>query len=170
MDKRWILILIILIVGCVCIYFIVDSSTTVGDAITVVNKSVITLPQDFTIGDDDKNSVELIDKNTHESIYIKDLGKGDKSFDCFKDELNSLNKNDEVNILSNSTVKIGDINTYKIDLQNLTSSENSTIAYIYTSNHTFTLKFYGYSNQNDLNNDLDFIVSTISPDFKQAQD
>lgn len=170
MDKRWILILIILIVGCVCMYFIVDSSTTVGDAITVVNKSVITLPQDFTIGDDDKNSVELIDESTHESIYIKDLGKGDKAFDCFKDELDSLNKNGDVNLLSNSTMNISDINTYKIDLQNLTNSENSTIAYVYTSNHTFTLKFEGYSNQNDLNNDLNFIVSTISPDFKQAQD
>ena len=77
MDKRWILILIILIVGGYCTYNIVDSSTTVGDAITVVNKSVITIPKDFSIADTDKNSVDLIDNKDNKKIHIEDIGKGD---------------------------------------------------------------------------------------------
>ena len=165
MDKRWILILIILIVGCTCLYYIVDSSTTVGDAITVVNKSVITLPSDFTIDSDTKSSATLINKNTNENIVIKDLGKSDSAFDCFKDDLNSLD-----NIINNSTLNINNITAYEIDFQNLTTKSNTTLVYVYSSNHTFNIKFDGYENQNELNQDLNFIVSTISPDFKQNQD
>ena len=88
MDKRWILILIILIAGCACMYHIVDSSNSVGDAITVVNKTVITLPSGFTIGDDDKSSVTLVNENNNETIFIEDLGKSDTSLDNFKNDLN----------------------------------------------------------------------------------
>ena len=164
MDKRWILILIILIVGCACLYYIVDSSTTVGDAITVVNKSVITLPSDFSIGSDDKSSVTLINKNTNETIFIEDLGKSDSAFNHFEEDLNSLD------ILNNSTLNINNITTYKIDMQNLTTKSNTSLVYVYSSNHTFAIKFNGYKDQNELNQDLNFIVSTISPDFKQNQD
>lgn len=165
MDKRWILILIILIVGCTCLYYIVDSSTTVGDAITVVNKSVITIPSDFSIGSDDKSSVTLINKKTNETIFIEDLGKSDSAFNCFKEDLNSLD-----NILNNSTVNINNITAYKIDMQNSTTYSNSSLVYVYSSNHTFAIKFNGYTDQNELNQDLNFIVSALSPDFKQNQD
>ncbi len=165
MDKRWILILIILIVGCACLYYIVDSSNTVGDAITVVNKSVITLPSDFTIDSDSKSSVTLINENSDETIVIKDLGKSDSAFDCFKEDLNSLD-----NILNNSTLNINNITAYEIDFQNLTTKSNTTLVYVYSSNHTFNIQFDGYEDQNELNQDLNFIVSTISPDFKQNQD
>ncbi|WP_406533778.1 hypothetical protein [Methanobrevibacter sp.] len=165
MDKRWILILIILIVGCACLYHIVDSSTTVGDAITVVNKSVITLPSDFSIDSDDKSSVTLINKDTNETIFIKDLGKSDTAFDCFKKDLKSLD-----GVVNNSTLNIDNITTYRIDMQNSTTKSNTTLVYVYSSNHTFTIKFNDYTDQNELNQDLNFIVSTLSPDFKQKQD
>jgi hypothetical protein len=163
MDKRWILILIILIVGCTCLYHIVDSSTTVGDAITVVNKTVVTLPSDFSIGSDDRSSATLINKNTKESIFIKDLGKSDSAYKSFKKNLNSLD-----NVVNNSTLDINNITTYKIDINNNTG--NTSLVYVYTCNHTFNIKLDGYTNQNELNQDLNFIVSTLSPDFKQNQD
>ena len=141
MDKRWILILIILIAGCACMYHIVDSSNSVGDAITVVNKTVITLPSGFTIGDDDRSSVTLVNENNNETIFIEDLGKSDTSLDNFKN-----------------------------DLKNDTNGVDSTFVYMYSCNHTFNIKFNGYSNEDELNQDFNFIINTISPDFKQKQD
>lgn len=158
-------------VGCACMYFIADSSTTVGNAITVLNKSVVTLPNDFGIGNTEKNSVELIGKNSDEKIYVEDFGKKDISLKLFKDNLSELSHKSSFKILKNTTENINNITTYKIYLQDYATENitNVTIAYIYTSNHTFMVKISG-SNQNQIEKDLNFIVSTIEPDFKQARD
>ena len=170
MDKRWILILLILIIGCICMYHIVDSSNTVGDAITVVNKTVVTLPNEFTIGEDDKSSVTLINENTNETIFIEDLGKSDTSQDAFEKDLNRFYDSYNIHVLNNETLNINDITVHRIDIHNDTDGKSGTLVYMYTCNHTFFIKFNGYSNENELNEDLNFIVSTISPDFKQKQD
>lgn len=171
MDKRWILIIILLIVGCSCMYLIVDSSTTVGDAIYVVNKTVITLPNDFGIGNDAKNSVELIGKHNDEKIYIEDLGKKDVALDSFKQNLSAFSHQSKIKLIKNTTEEINNITTYKIYLQDYTTENitNATIAYIYSCNHTFMIKLTG-SNQAQIEEDLNFIVTTIQPDFKQSQD
>ncbi|WP_405270115.1 hypothetical protein [Methanobrevibacter sp.] len=171
MDKRWILILIILVVGGYWTFTVAESSTTVGDAITVVNKSVITLPDDFTIADSDKDSVDLIDKKDNRKIHIEDIGKGDLAYETFNREINSLSETSNIHLLKNSTLNAGNITIYKSDLENYTNDlKNVSIAYIYSSGHTFAIKFEGYPNENDLNKDLKFMVTTIAPDFKQAQD
>lgn len=172
MDKRWILILIILIVGCSCMYLVVDSSSTVGTAITVVNKTVVKLPHDFSIGEGEKDTAELINKNSNEKIYITDLGKKDIALESFKNALDTLKDNSKIKITDNSTSKINNISTYKISVQNYTddNAKNSTFAYIYSCNHTFLIKMEDYSNIDKLNDDLDFIVGTMTPDFKQSQD
>ena len=170
MDKRWILILIILIAGCACMYHIVDSSNSVGDAITVVNKTVITLPSGFTIGDDDRSSVTLVNENNNETIFIEDLGKSDTSLDNFKNDLNRFYESNNIHVLNNETLNIKDSPVYRINLKNDTNGVDSTFVYMYSCNHTFNVKFNGYSNEDDLNQDFNFIINTISPDFKQKQD
>ncbi len=170
MDKKWILILIILIVGCSCMYLIVDSSTTVGSAITVVNKTVVTLPHDFTIGADDKHSVKLINKHNNNEIYLEDMGKINIAQDCFNNELKKLKSTPDVEIISNITFKIDNIPTYKIDYKNLTTNKNMTFAYVCVGNHTFTIKMSNYDNSQQINENLKYIVSNMHPDFKQSQD
>ena len=171
MDKRWILLLIILIVGCTCMYFIVDSSTTVGNAITVVNKSVVTIPNDFGIGNSEKNSVELIGKNSDEKIYIEDFGKKDVALESFKENLSEFSHNPKYKIMKNTTENISNITTYKIYLEDYTkeNATNTTIAYIYSYNHTVMIKIDG-SNQDQKEEDLNFIIRTIKHDYKQGKD
>ena len=47
MDKRWIGIIIILIIGLGCMYIIVDNSNSVGNAVTVISDVTITLPPGY---------------------------------------------------------------------------------------------------------------------------
>jgi hypothetical protein len=171
MDKKWILIIIILIVGCFFLHNIVDSSTTVGNAITVVNKSVVTLPDGFSIGESEKNSVELLDEKTGEKTYITDLGKTDSAEKEYNEALQSLEYNTDTYIIDNYTSNINNTNTYLITFENHTVNTNTVyLAYIYSCNHTFRMEFQNYYDNNGFNDDLNFIVSTISPDFKQSQD
>lgn len=152
-------------------YFVVDSSTTVGNAITVVNKSVVTLPNDFGIGDSEKNSVELIGKHSDEKIYIEDFGKKDVALESFKENLSAFSHNSNFNLIKNTTDNINNITVYKIYLTDYTIENvtNTTLAYIYTCNHTFMIKIDG-SDQNQIEDDLNFLVRTIQPDYKQSQD
>ena len=172
MDKRWIGILIILIAGCACMYYIVDTSTTVGTSITVVNKTVVTLPNDFSIDDSGSNSAKIINKNTHEKIYFKDLGKRDIALDSFNKKLKELQNNPNIKINNNSTVKINNITVYRIDCENLTTENttNFSICYAYTCYHTFLIQFKNYNDNSKLDKDLDYIISYMKPDFKQFQD
>ncbi len=172
MDKRWIGILIILIAGCACMYYIVDTSTTVGTSITVVNKTVVTVPNDFSIEDSGSNTAKIINEETHEKIYFKDLGKKDIALDSFNKKLKELGGDSNIQIINNSTVKINNISAYKIDCVNYTTENatNISFCYAYTCYHTFSIQLKDYNDNVKLDKDLDYIISNMKPDFKQSQD
>ena len=172
MDKRWIMILIFLIVGCCCLFYVVETSSTVGDAITVVNKTVVTLPNDFSIESKETDYGTIINENTNEKIYIKDLGKEDSSMNAFKTALQDLSKKSDIKVIKNSTLNIDNITAYKIDYKNITKETNQNIsnAYIFTCNHTFLIKLQNYDDDTELNENLEYVVAHMTPDFKQSQD
>lgn len=64
MDKRWLIIIIIFIIGLGSMYYIVDNSNTVGSAITTFSKTTITIPEGFSVGDTSSDSVELYSKKS----------------------------------------------------------------------------------------------------------
>ncbi len=172
MDKRWIMILIFLIVGCCCLFYVVETSSTVGDAITVVNKTVVTLPNDFSIESKGTDYGTIINENTNEKIYIKDLGKEDSSMNAFKTALQDLSKKSDIKVIKNSTLNIDNITAYKIDYKNITKETNQNIsnAYVFTCNHTFLIKLQNYDDDTELNENLEYVVAHMTPDFKQSQD
>ena len=172
MEKRWIGILIILIIGCSCMYFLVESSTTVGNAITVVNKTVVTLPGHFSIEDTGSNFAKITNKDTNEKVSFKDLGKKDIALDSFNNKLNELKKDYGINVINNSTIDLNNTKVYKIECQNLTTENttNISICYTYTCYHTFLVQFKNYNDNTNLNKDLEFLIGNMKPDFKQSQD
>lgn len=159
MDKRWIGILIIFIAGLSCMYLIVDSSNTVGKAVTVVDEMTITVPSGFNILKSTEKSVHLLDhQNNTANITIK--GLGDNSTEFFNYKIKSLQESGEANITEmteNSTAKV-------IFYKNLTDDKEYSISYFVKDNRTIELKMDKYDNWKD---DWDFIVSTIVHNFKQ---
>lgn len=172
MDKRWIGILIILIIGCCCMYFIVDSSTTVGNAMTVVNKTVVTLPNHFSIEESGRDYAKIVNKNTNEKVSFKDLGKKDSALDSFNNKLNKLKKDPGIDVINNSIIDMNNTKVYKIECQNLTAENttNISICYAYTCHHTFLIQFKNYNDNTNLDKDLEFLISNMKPDYKQSQD
>lgn len=171
MDRRWISILIIIIIACVCGYLIIQSSDTVGNAIVDVNKSQVTIPSGFT-GDSDVDSATFLDKSQSRSIYVKDLGKIDNALSSFKSSEKELNNDNNIDIQSNDTAKIGDVTVYTVYYINSTNSDSKLMSnsYLYSYEHTYLVKMNGFDNQNELNNYLEKIVKTIKPDYKKSQD
>ena len=159
MDKRWVLIIIILIIGLGSMYIIVDNSTTVGSAITTFSKTTITIPDGFSVEDTSNSVLELYNKNNNEKIQIKEMHTN------FTATL--LEQQDFENI-TNRTFDLDDINI----TQTILKSENDTfvISSFYQYNHTYIIIMVGYDNLDTTTQDLDCILYTLRPDYKQAQD
>lgn len=166
MDKRWILIFIIMIIGVSCMYLVVENSNTVGSAISDVNKSTITIPHGFSKVDSDSNSISLANKKGDEKIFLKDLGKRDCANKSFNKKLNSLP--DDVVHIKNTTNVTNNITEYIIYYQD-ESNFNNSMSYFYTCNHTFYMNMKGFETVDDLDNEMNFIVTTLKPDYKQTQ-
>lgn len=172
MDKRWLFIVIILILAVCCGYFIASSSDNVGNAIADLNKSTVTLPHGFSVGETTPDSIELIKRNHPEKIFIQDLGKGDKALDEFKYELKSLSKNDNSEVISNSTNSTENFKSYTILYKYYKDDEvtNESISTVYTANHTFLVKLSGFNSNDEMNDYMNFVIKTIKPDYKKSQE
>ena len=172
MDRRWLFIFIIMIIGVCCMYSIVMSSTTVGSAIADINKTTISMPDGFSKGHSDDGSLELVNKKNDENIYIKDLGKNDSSKVEFDKKLKSLKTAADVTINENKTNVFNNITTYTVYYTNSSDSQafNRSMSYIYNAGHTFYIKLTGYTDIDKLNRDLEYIVTTMQPDYKKSQD
>ena len=171
MDKRWILIIIIAIIGIGTMYQIVSNSTSIGTPITTLNKSIVTIPNDFTTGDSDKKSTELFNKsNTDERVYMEDLGKGNISLEKFNNKLSAFSKDSNIKIIKNVTNITEGIDVHTIYYQKLDNADKyESVSYISCINHTFYFKIYGYDNMDDMEYPLTFIVDTLQPDYKRTQ-
>ena len=164
MDKRWIGILIILIVGLCAMYFIVDYSTTVGNACTVVGDESVTLPPGLKIEDTTALSATLCNPENNDTIIIDFLGKGNTTLKNYKSCLNSLKEDGNINVINHENNN----GTYIINYEN-SSSKNPKVSIAFTSkdNRTLSMKFIKYTNETKLKQDLDFIVKTLKHDYKQ---
>ena len=173
MDKRWIAILIILIIGIGCGYFITQHSTTVGHAIADVSKSTVSLPYGFSVGLSEKTHVQLENRNTNEKIFIDDLGTGDTAEKSFNSKLKEISQSETIQILDNTT-----INTpqgLKLYIAHYVDSEkeslkNQSIVYYYTHDHTFYTKLTGFDNIDSIDKIIIFISDSIQPDYKKPRD
>lgn len=169
MDKRWIYILIILIIGLSALYMIASSSDAVGHATINVNTFIITLPDGFNIDSTDKTVATLINRDTCEELIIQDFGKGNSIEKVLSNNTqNNSNSGNYVKI-DNETITYHNIT---IQIVYMTSSDNTTnaTAYFMKFKHTFTITANNFSNRDGINNNIKYIISSLQRDYKQTQD
>jgi len=164
MDKRWIGIILILIIGLFSMYLIVDNSTSVGNACTVVGDESVTVPPGLKIGNTDALSATLYNPSNNDTIIIKFIGKGDTAQKEYKNSLNSLKQHSNINIIKHE--KNND--TYMIQYENITSKNPKELqAFVAKDNRTISMKFIKYTDADKQKQDMDFIVKTLKHDYKQ---
>lgn len=168
MDKRVVMIIAILIVGIGCMYVIVDNSYTIGSAITTFSKTTITLPNGFSVGETNTKSAELYNKQSNERIDIHDLGKGNHVKDSIKNMTGTYKNDPNYSNVRNDTKKVNDVDVFQLTMKNNNTISSSSVFYHY--NHTYRVDMSGFSDENKVNEILEFIITTLQPDYKQGQD
>ena len=165
MDKRWIAIIAILIIGLGCMSYIVITSTTVGHAVTIVDDLSITLPHGFKIAHSETGQTTLIDDRNQETIFIKHIREGNKSLKEYLKEMKVLKENENVEILKNTSNKT----IHTIYYKDLNKDKDYTLYYIDTQNCTILIKMENFKNHADEEKRLDYMLETIEPDYKQSR-
>ena len=166
MDKRVIAIIIILIIGIGCMFYTASNSNTVGSAITSFSKTIITLPHGFSVEDTTHKTAQLYNKNTPEKINISDLGKTDFASERYEDTLKALRENPNINDITPSTKTVNNLSVYTIAYNDGGTKYSS---FVYACNHTYGINMTGYDDANKANDNLEFIIKTIQPDYKKGK-
>ena len=165
MDKRWIGILIILIIGLGCMYFIVTHSISVGSAVSVINDVTITLPDGYITSEDGAHFCVLFNKKTNETIRIKCLDDGTNYTSEYDNRLNGLKKEEDIIITKNFTNKT--LAMIEYENQSSTDKKDITLVYFDKCNHTFSMQLEHFTDENSKESVINFIISTLKYDFKQ---
>jgi ABC-type lipoprotein release transport system permease subunit len=165
MDKRWIGIIVILIIGLGCMYLIVMNSTTVGNAVSVINDVSITIPPGYINSEDGANFCVLHYKETNETIRIKCLNDGKDYIGEYNDRLNTLKKQDDITINKNFTNKTVSM----IEYENQSSKDKKYISLVFFDkcNHTFSMQMEHFTDNESKEKVINFIIDNLKYDFKQ---
>ena len=162
------MIIAILIVGISCMYVIVDNSYTIGNAITTFSKTTVTLPHGFSVGETNTKSAELYNKQNNEKIDIHDLGKENRVKNIFKNMTETCKNDSNYSNIKNDTKKVNEVDVFQITMETNNTISSSSVFYHY--NHTYRVDMSGFNDANKVNEILEFIITTLQPDYKQSQD
>ena len=165
MDKRWIGIIIILIIGLGCMYLIVDNSTSVGNAVTVISDVTITLPPGYITSEDGHNHCVFHNKPTNETIRIFCLEEKTNYINEYNAQLSSLKTQGDIIISKNFTNKTLGM----IEYENLSSTDRKDIKLVFFDkcDHSFSMKMEHFTNDNNKEYAINFIIDNMVKDFKQ---
>ncbi|MBQ6099768.1 MAG: hypothetical protein IJL02_07915 [Methanobrevibacter sp.] len=170
MDKRWIYILIIFIIGISCLYLVADSSTTIGKATVKVNAYLITIPDSFNIDNTGGQYAQLINRNTKEYITIVDLGKGDLIKQSVDEKTDSLENNGSFSNIDKFSLKIDDDSIPSISYESYDNNTINQVSYFTKYNHTFSIESTNFLKNDTIKDNVKFIIDSLAPNYKQKQD
>ena len=138
-------------------YLVASSSSTVGSAVIIVNDLSVTLPDDFKIEHKYNDLIELVGRNSNETIIVQYIKDGNYSLDEYNKQL----ENKSLDIINKSSD--GKIHTiYCKD-----KSGNICMTYFDAFDRTVLIKTSHYSDVAKEKEDIMYIIDTIQPDFKQ---
>jgi ABC-type lipoprotein release transport system permease subunit len=167
MDKRWIGIIIILLAGLGCMYIIVDHSTSVGSAVSVISDVTITLPHGYINSEDGSNYCVLYKKETNETMRIKCLKDAKSYINEYNANLNYLKQQKDIKIHKNFT----NDTLGMIEYENQSSANKKFISMVYFDKceHTFSIQMEQFTDDQSKENTLNFIIDNMKYDFKQRK-
>ncbi len=165
MDKRWLTISIILIIGLGCMYWVASTSTSVGSAVTIVNDVSVTLPHGFKISVSDADQATLIDEGSNETIFMKYLSDGNNSLNEYKKEIKAMSGNSALEIVDNSSNKT----VHTLYCKNWDKDANYSLTYFEKFDRTLLIKMENYDDTEKQNSDMMYIINNLQPDYKQSR-
>lgn len=161
MDKRYLLIIIILIMGLTSLFFISSNSDMVGSASVNMRDFIFSLPEGFILDHSDKDSVTLYNEKDNLYMYFQVVDDSN-TYDSL---LNWMNNSSSYVILSKGSIKINDIDVdtvYNKHYYDNNQYSNSSVFYFNMYDTNLKVEITGFDYDKDRNQTIDILVDLIS--------
>lgn len=156
MDKRYLLIIGIIVICCVNLYAITTFSDVVGSAYFDVGNYTFTLPEGFTVENTENNHVVIINQNSKMKIHIFSyLSKTD----TYKNAYNFVENNSGCTMISNGTIHHNNI---AIDsIYYVQNGRNSSVFYFNKENNGFKIVLTDFNQKTQHNETINIITELV---------
>lgn len=168
MDKRWIYIIIIFILGCACLFFVASHSSTIGVANVNIGKTTMTIPDSYNIEQSNAKFVKLVNRKTNEKIIVKDLGKGSHIQSSITSKMDELADNESISLIEDINMKKGNLTLPGIHYEKLPDNADYYEYYFTKLDHTFSIKLENFND--NFTDDINPIIDSLRRDPKQKPD
>lgn len=176
MDKRWLIIILILIIGCGTLYLIVDNSNVVGKASVNLKDSTFTLPLGFDVFNSRQiNDIEIVNYKTNMKIQIIELENNNSAKADFNNSLSDLYNGTEFKVIDSGVATIANITCYVIQFkhnENVSGngSNNFTYIFFYKDNYTYNIRVWNFDYKTDqefVSGNVSFIIDSLRINYKK---
>lgn len=167
MDKRYFLIIIIFILGCLCMFMVEESSDIIGSASVSFDGYTFSIPNGFTLMNTYDTSIIINNPKTGLFISIYTL---EKDYD-YNSVLDSLKNNSNNTIFSEGIIDIKNVKVSSLFYYGPNSRgdfNNRSIFFFDLFNSTFEIQMSNFdqNNRDEIINNLIVIVGSLREDYK----
>ncbi len=168
MDKRYFLMIFIIIVCCSNLYFVSEYSNVVGSASANFKEITFSLPPHFDIVSSNNKYVQLFNQDFgYINVAYSDLN----SSATYKNRLDLLENSSNDKILSCGTINYNNINVDSVYFENNDSDgtiNNQSAFYFTKDNLLFRIEMITFdsNNRNSTIDNLKFIIDSIRYNYK----
>lgn len=156
MDKRYLLILAVIILCGINLSIIVTNSDVVGSASVSVGKYLFSMPEGFDISENNGNSVVIQNKDKVIIYFNTNLD----SVDNYDNQLKSIDNTTTYKILSKGSLTIDNVKVDTVYYQNVNHT-NISVFYFEKENNPFKIVLSNFNYDNDRNATLNYITDII---------
>ena len=159
MDKRYFLIIFIIGVCVVNLYLIANVSDIVGSASVDVGNYTISLPNGFSLYDQDSNQVLLSNPDTKMDIqFFSKVGHRD----TFKNKVAEINNDTQFKVLSNGTIDNDGVLVNSLFYQRHDNARNFSIFYFTKEDHDFRIIVRGFDYDSQKDQVIDIVCDIVT--------
>ena len=169
MDKRYLLIIIIIAVSFINLYIIYDASDVVGSASVNLNEFTFSLPPNFDL---------LYSNNEYIEMYSSDLGNVYISYEDASSEndyqhrLDYIENRSDMILLSTGNIDVGNITVYSIfyqkDNSTGTLNQSSFIFERYDKRFTIGMTNFDYDKRDKTIEIAVFLIESLRPNYEMG--
>ena len=169
MDKRYLLIIVIILFSCFNLYLISEHSDVVGSASVDVKNFTFSLPEGMDVLNTFEDHVELNSKTKGFYATVHVL-KGNTY--NFTQIIESIQNKSENTILSNGTLDVDGVHVDTVFYQSKNNGfvNNRSLSYFVKDNTKFNIALSTFNYDNDRNMTIEFIsyvVETLRINYKK---
>ena len=158
MDKRYLLILIIILICFIGLFVIANNSDNIGSASVACGQYSLQIPNGFSLYDSSRDSVHIYNGNSGININVySNLRKND----TFNNRFNLLSNTSEFHILSNGSIDANGIKIDSVYYKDVGTNQNKSHHYFSKGNNSFRIFVYDFNYDQDLNKTFHVLISFI---------